>query len=152
MIDVAYRMPDVPFTLVMPTDVYNKIKDSLPQNVTALHNIPISEFVSEMCKASLVALPLNTDAPAGLIVLFQAAANEKYILTTDTMTTREYLAESRGCLLPNEVAAWQEAINHHLCTEEEKKKATAKMLAFLETQCSEEEFVRGVEEMIKQVK
>lgn len=150
-ISVASRMPDVPFTLVMPTDVYMTVKDTLPKNVTALHNVPMQEFIDEMCKASLVALPLDTEAPAGLIVLFQAAANGMYILTTNTMTTREYLADGRGCLLQNDADVWAKAIRHHLCSEQENDTVVAKMQASLETQCSETRFVGGVEEMIKKV-
>lgn len=151
MIDVAKALPSIPFTLVMPSDIYEGVKVSLPQNVNALHNVPLKVFMTEMCSASLVALPLDTEAPAGLIVLFQAAANGKYILTTDTMTTREYLANGRGSLLPNDVSVWKEEIQRRIQSEKENELAIAKMREFLETQCSEEMFVKGVEEMIKRV-
>ena len=41
--------------------------------------------------ASAVFMPLDTEAPAGLTVYFQAAANNKMIITSDTVTTEGYL-------------------------------------------------------------
>ena len=43
-----------------------------------------------MCQSSLVVMPLDTEAPAGLIAFFQAAANGRMSITSDTVTTREY--------------------------------------------------------------
>ena len=105
ILDVAKRMPDVLFNFVMPSNYSNMIK-SCPNNINVLFDIPQSEFLEMLCSAEIVALPLDTEAPAGLIVMFQAAANMKYIITTDTMTTRECVNESRGCLLPNDTDKW----------------------------------------------
>ena len=41
-------------------------------------------------------MPLDTEAPAGLIALFQAATYGKMVITTDTVTTREYFSGDRG--------------------------------------------------------
>lgn len=149
MVEVAKSMPDVEFHLVMPDAVYQEIRDRLPPNVVAKHNISKDDFMREMCSCELVALPLDTEAPAGLIVLFQAAANEKYIITTDTKTTREYLSNSRGSLVSNSVELWKQDIADRLLSKHENEIASHKLLEFLQRECSEEKFVEGVEKMIK---
>ncbi len=149
MIEVARATPNVKFHLVMPDGVYHEVVDNLPSNVVAKHNIPREDFMREMCSCELVALPLDTEAPAGLIVLFQAAANSKYILTTDTMTTREYLSDGRGSLVAKSVDSWVKEIAARLSSKEENEVSSRKLLQFLQEECSEEKFVEGVEKMIK---
>ena len=149
MIEVAKAMPHVQFHLVMPKVPYDAYQHELPSNVVAKYNLSMDDFMKEMCSCEIVALPLDTEAPAGLIVLFQAAANMKYIITTNTMTTREYLSDGRGCLLPNDVDVWKKVITERIGNEKGNKEASAKLLNFLQTECSEEKFVDGVEFMIK---
>lgn len=149
MIEVAKNMPKVEFHLVMPELTYKEFAHVLPSNVKAKYNLSIDGFMNEMCSCEIVALPLNTEAPAGLIVLFQAAANMKYIITTDTMTTREYLNNGRGCLIENNIETWVNTINRTLG--KDNVEASNKLLNFLKTECSERKFVEGIELMIKEV-
>ena len=151
MIEVAKVMPYVQFHLVMPKVTYDEYQHELSSNVVAKYNLSMEDFMKEMCTCEIVALPLDTEAPAGLIVLFQAAANMKYIITTDTMTTREYLSDGRGCLLTNVVDVWSKAIDEKLGKVKPNAMASEKLLNFLETECSEEKFVEGIETMIKKV-
>lgn len=151
MLEVAKVMPDIQFHLVMSKVTYDEYHDELPSNVVARYNISMEDFMKEMCSCEIVALPLDTEAPAGLIVLFQAAANMKYIITTDTMTTREYLSDGRGCLLPNDVDVWKKAINEKLGNVKSNIIASEKLLNFLESECSERKFVEGVETMINKL-
>ena len=151
MIEVAKAMPHVQFHLVMPKVTYDEYQHELPSNVVAKYNLSMDDFLKEMCSCELVALPLDTEAPAGLIVLFQAAANMKYIITTDTMTTREYLSDGRGCLLANVIDIWSKAIDEKLGKVKPNAMASEKLLNFLETECSEEKFVEGIELMINKI-
>ena len=151
VIDVAKASPDVEFHVVMPWAVYQVYQQAFPTNVVAKHDIPMEEFMQEMQLCELVALPLNTQAPAGLIVMFQAAANGKYVITTDTLVTREYLSERRGSLLPKDVNLWVKTIQERLQDPEGNHEATAKLQAFLRTKCSERTFVDGVERMIEKL-
>lgn len=152
MIEVAKVMPHVLFHLVMPKETYDEYQHELPSNVVAKYNLSMNDFMKEMCSSEIVALPLDTEAPAGLIVLFQSAANMKYIITTDTMTTREYLSDGRGCLLPNDAEVWKKAINEKLGNVKSNIIASEKLLNFLESECSERKFVEGVETMINKLK
>ena len=148
MLEVAKAMPNVKFHLVMPKTTYEEFQNELPSNIVAKYNLSMEDFMKEMCSCEIVALPLDTEAPAGLIVLFQAAANMKYIITTDTMTAREYLKDGRDSLLPNDVPVWMKAISERLGNDESNTEATEKLLNFLEMECSEDKFVEGVERMI----
>lgn len=151
MIEVAKVMPHVQFHLVMPKIIYEEFQNELPDNVIAKYNLSMEDFMKEMCSCEIVALPLDTEAPAGLIVLFQAAANMKYIITTDTMTTREYLSDGKGCLLLNDVDVWKKAINEKLGNVKSNFIASEKLLIFLESECSERKFVESVESMINKL-
>lgn len=151
MVEVAKAMPNVKFHLVMPESAYQELKGGLPANVIAKYNLSMDEFMKEMCASEIVALPLDTEAPAGLIVLFQAAANQKYVITTETMTTREYLSEGRGSLIANDVGAWVAELNKKL-SNNENRISSLRMLEFLQTECSEECFVDGIERMINDLK
>lgn len=135
--EVARAMPGVEFHLVMPESTYRKLIGDLPRNVIAKYNLSPDDFMREMCASEIVALPLDTEAPAGLIVLFQAAANGKLVLTTDTMTTREYLSGDRGLLLPNDVKTWVENIRKALEDSEIRTMKAEKLARFLREECSE---------------
>lgn len=151
MVEVAKAMPGVEFHLVMPEATYQELSKELPTNVVTKYNLSYNDFMMELCASEIVALPLDTEAPAGLIVLFQAAANMKPIITTDTMTTREYLSDGRGCLLSNIVDDWVAELNHELKHEDVRRTSVSKMLTFLQTECSEEIFVEGIEHMINKL-
>lgn len=151
IIEVAKSLPTVEFHLVMSEVIYANLKTSLPKNVIVKRNIPIDEFMKELCSAELITLPLNTNAPAGLIVFFRAAANMKYIITTDTLTSKEYFSDERGCLLPNDPFVWQKVIREKMVSKNENMKASMNLLSFLQNECSEKKFVEGIEAMLKEV-
>ena len=79
MLEVAKVMPDIQFHLVMPKVTYDEYHDELPGNVVARYNISMEDFMKEMCSCEIVALPLDTEAPAGLIVLFQAEIGRAHV-------------------------------------------------------------------------
>lgn len=110
MLKLAKLMPNIKFNLVMPGNVFQKHQFDFSSNIVARHDLNTDDFYQVLCKSEIVCLPLNTEAPAGLIVMFQAAANDKIIISTDTVTTREYLSEGRGILCDNDFPAWKNAI------------------------------------------
>lgn len=146
---IARKLPDVNFNFVMPYNVYQKFESSIPRNVNVKYNIPYNQFMEELCRSSIVCLPLDTEAPAGLIVIFQAAANMKYIITTDTCTTREYLSDGKGCLLPNTIDIWVSTIKEKLQMKQENEVASNELLKFLRSKCNEKNFVNGIKKMIE---
>ena len=148
MIEVAKLLPDVTFRFVMPMSIYYNLKKSIPQNVIVHCHIPLDDFMEEMCKSSLVCLPLDTIAPAGLIVMFEAAANNKLVMMTDTETTREYIKKENGVLLPRNARAWAESIFWHLSHKEVAKNKAINLRTFLRKECTEEKFVEGIRDLL----
>ena len=86
--------------------------------------------------------PLDTEAPAGLTVYFQAAANNKMIITSDTVTTEGYLSDGCGALCKNTVEDWVDKIQYYLLHTNDADVCAAKFKKFLESECSEEKYAK----------
>lgn len=149
IIDVAHAMPDVKFNIVMPYGIYLKHCSRFSANMNVRYDISYDEFMKELCSSSIVCLPLDTEAPAGLIVMFQAAANLKPIITTKTVTTTEYITPERGTAIENDVKSWSDAISCCFgCMDEFLQKAVA-FKEYLSSCCSEDEYVQKLKNMLK---
>lgn len=148
MLKIAQALPDITFNIVMPFTIYSKLKSEVRDNMNIKCNISYDNFMKELCHSSLVCLPLDTQAPAGLIVMFQAAANLKPIITTRTATTLEYITPQRGITLPNEISAWCNTIKSCLENIEESKNRAAKLKNYLIENCSEEIFISKIKKML----
>ena len=85
---LAEKMPDIHFNCVLSKEEYEIHKMSFRNNVNAKYEVPEEEFMRFMCQSDMVVMPLDTEAPAGLTVLLQAAANNILNITSDTVTTR----------------------------------------------------------------
>ena len=109
-------------------------------NVCVKTDIPESEFMEFLCESQLIAMPLDTEAPAGLTVYFQAAANNKMIITSDTVTTEGYLSDGCGALCKNTVEDWVDKIQYYLLHTNDADICAAKFKDFLENECSEEKY------------
>ena len=148
MLEVARAMPDVPFNLVMHNSVRKKLNESIPDNVDLYTSISSDQFYHLLCESSLVCLPLNTEAPAGLLVMFHAAANEVRTITTDTVVTREYIGKDRGVVLKNDLLQWKACINHYLGDTYYRRKFAKNLHQFLRDECSEKNYVKVIRSLI----
>ena len=102
-----------------------------------------------MNESSIVCLPVTTDAPTGLITMFQAAGYEKPIVTTDTIVTREYLNPERGYLLRgNDIEKWANIIREILSDYNTAKIKASEFHRFVKEECNEEVYVKRIEEII----
>jgi len=98
LVKVASLLPDIPFVIVGPNK--NVLGDGYPANIDFRYDIPYDKFKQLMANCSLLALPLNTEAPAGLIVMFSAGLLSKAVITTDNVTMKEYIeSEINGVLV-----------------------------------------------------
>lgn len=95
---VAAAMPDVNFYFIMPNIEKNKNYPHL-QNVEEHYSIPYNEYLKYVSSCSVVFLPLKTEAPAGLIVLYEAAMKCKALIMTDTQVSRDYLSNTETGIL-----------------------------------------------------
>lgn len=152
MIEVAKSMPNVEFHLVMPEGCFHELKGKFPINVIAKYNLSYNDFMKEMCASEIVALPLDTESPAGLIVLFQAIANMKYVITTDTMTTREYFPKDIGNLQLKIVDDWVRQIRYSLGNVVLQEMSSKYEYDYISQKCTQEEFVKGVFNMVIKLK
>ena len=148
LINIANEMPKVIFNCVMPKDTYEQYKDNFRKNMNVKIDIPEQEFLEFMCQSQLVVTPLDTEAPAGLIAFYQAAANGKMVITSDTVTTQEYFADGRGALCGKDIKDWKNKIQYYLQHREEADLSAAKFKNFLESECSEEKYSNTLLEVL----
>ena len=148
MLELTSALPDVSFTLVIPDALAGTYRKRKAENVRILGNLSETDFEANLAAASVVCLPVTKQAPCGLLVLFQAAARLKPVLTTDTVTTRAYCAEGRGILLPRDPDLWKSAIVS--CLEHPGQSATMarNMLAFCKEACSPEKYVQTIDSLL----
>ena len=149
LIRIAQASPAVTFNCVMPMDKYEQYKDKFCKNMMIKTDISEKEFLTFMCQSELVVMPLDTEAPAGLIAFYQATANGKMVITTDTVTTQEYFTAGRGALCGDMVQEWKKKIDYYLKHNEEAQMCAERFADFLETECSEQEYARVLNCVIK---
>ena len=149
MMKLAASLPDLSFTLVIPESLSERYQKTARGNVRIYSYVPEEEFLSLMAGASVVCLPLTKQAPAGLIVLFQAAANGKTVLISDTVTSRAYCSGGRGVLLPGDLSAWHDAILRVLSQSDVSQSMASSLYDFCRTECSEENYVRTFDSILK---
>lgn len=73
-------------------------------------DIPEIDFFKLICSSQLVVSPLDTEAPSGLIVFCQAAANSKMDISSDTRTTHGYFSDDNGVLCCKNIDDWKNKI------------------------------------------
>ena len=146
MAQIARTMPHRRFRLVLSGAAYQRYAAALSApNIEVLCDISAREFADVMGRASLVCLPLDTEAPAGLVVLFHAVALRRPVLVSSTMTTREYLERYPAFLCADQDAAvWGERAEYLLTHPAEASEAVEALNAELGRTCSEALFTDQV--------
>ncbi len=148
MYQIAKRMPNVAFRFVLsPNDIVRHRFHEL-HNVTVMSDLPPQEFLHELSCSRAVCLPLDTIAPAGLIVMFQAAANLRPVLMTETITTSEYITPDRGYPLGADPEQWCSSIQYVLSDADKARQKAIALRTFLQEQCSEQVFCRILANLI----
>jgi len=94
----AKLLPSVKFVGVARRKLFDT-KLEIPANVEMYYDTEPDFFYEQLKKSSLVALPLSTKAPAGLIVMIQAALLSKPIIITKTSSTLNYIENMRNGIL-----------------------------------------------------
>lgn len=146
--ELSNRMPDFKFNLIMTTEEYESYKNRMGNNIFVQTNTSQEDFLKELCKSTLVILPLNTQAPAGLIVLFQAGANHKAVITTRTVTTEEYVGNARGILCENNLEEWEKKIRLCMESEKQRKEISQNLYNFLTSECNEKNFITEIDKLV----
>ena len=94
LVKAASLLPDIHFVVVGPKK--DTLGDHIPANIEYLFNVQPHEFQLKMMNCSILALPLDTEAPAGLIVLFSAGLMHKPVISTNSYTMREYITSGEN--------------------------------------------------------
>src|SRR5574344_2132192 len=148
-VKVAALLPDFKFLLVMPSQkLAMKYKSEVSHNVKVLHNIPYQQFMGAIGGATFSLLPLDTDAPAGLIVMFQSAWEGKLVFTNSTQTTREYIGKDKGVMIEGDASAYADAIHYYYEHQDEAAIKIRNFQKFLHEECSDEIMVEKLADVI----
>jgi glycosyltransferase involved in cell wall biosynthesis len=151
---IAERIPNVHFICAMTKKSILQIKEVQSSNIELKIDIQEKEFDELLCKSEIVIMPLKTEAPAGLIVLFKAAANDKPIIASSTVTTREYLTNDRGYLCESSVDEWIKKIL--FCLDNRNRKevnfVSSQFKKFLTQFCTEKVYTEELLNIINSVK
>ncbi len=148
MAEIARNMPDIKFIFALPLSEKQRLYPT-SDNVEYLFDISIEKFNNLMVNASIVALPLDTEAPAGLIVLFQSAACNKPVVISSTISTREYIDSQRGVAVENDVSSWIQELRELLSDPDRCKLLGVNLNTFLHAECSEDKYVGRISQLLK---
>lgn len=151
LFEIAKKMPDVIFDCVMPREYSEIYADEISENVNVYCDVSLDKFNDILYKSQIIVMPLDTQAPAGLTVLFEAAAYSKPVITSDTITTREYFSDKRGILCGDDVKDWIEAIRICLQNSDEVRRYTSNLKRYLETECSEYKYAATIKNIVNNI-
>ena len=136
--ELARKLKDNSFCFVLGEKEYDHFMENQSEypNVTMKQGISYDEFNSDLKSSKIVICPVTTEAPAGLIVMYTAAANDIMFVTNKTATTSGYINEDRGGIMDKNVKAWAEHIAYYLDHDDERVAKAKKLHEWLETACS----------------
>lgn len=122
-------------------------------NASVRFHIPHDEYLSLLCRSRVVALPLNSDATAGLLVMFDAFANDKCVVITRTKTTEQFIPEWAEELLlvdMGDAEQMKDKISTLLNMGEWERTAIAREVAgYIESHFSELERCKAIERIVE---
>lgn len=124
----ANSLPDVKFTAIARKINFDN-NLVVPKNVDLHFDTDFDFFYNQLKQSSIVAVPLSTTAPAGLIVIIRAAMLSKPIIVTSTSSTRNYVENKHNGLLieKGDAVALAAGISTLLADNELRKQLTATM-------------------------
>lgn len=151
LVEIARQLPETAFHIALPTACRDRLESStatIPPNITFHCDISTDEFDSLIAGSSIVALPLDTKAPAGLIVVFQAGACRKPVIISDTPSTHTYIKDDRGIGLSEKTEDWCEAIRLLKSNPDKAQRIADNLHTYLTDECNEAKYVDRIERLI----
>lgn len=98
LFNAANILPEISFIAIARKINFNH-NLIIPKNVKLLFDTDIDYFYKCLKESSIIALPLSTNAPAGLIVMIKAALLSKPIIITSTPSTQGYIENNINGIL-----------------------------------------------------
>jgi glycosyltransferase involved in cell wall biosynthesis len=152
LIKIADELPNLKFVIVGPHK--DTLGENYPSNIDYYYNIPYDKFMELFANATVLALPLNTEAPAGLIVLLEGALLSKAIVTTDNITMREYIhSDENGYLIKKgDYKVFADKVNAVFPDTQMQKEFGEKLNETIIDKCSPEVYVATIIKIINRIK
>jgi glycosyltransferase involved in cell wall biosynthesis len=94
----AELLPDTKFIAIARKKNFDTALE-IPKNVSMYFDTDYDFFYNQLKESSVVAIPLSTTAPAGLIVMIRAALLSKPIIITSTSSARNYIENNVNGIL-----------------------------------------------------
>jgi len=151
VLNVAQQMENVEFHLVGEIPHKLKIQALKIKNVNIYSFLPYEKFLEQQASCLITFLPLTTESPAGLIVLFQAAVMHRMVVMTESLASREYIIDGeRGAfVLKNDVDNAVNVLSYYLSHTQEREKNIENMNKYVETECSSVVYVDNFFNILK---
>lgn len=150
--NVAKILSDVEFCFVMPKCEKERNHPNLA-NVEEYYGITYTEYLNCVKKCSVVFLPLKTEAPAGLIVLYESAMKCKALIMTDTPVSRDYITNDvTGILVEaGNISICVENLNKVLNDKTIQKKLSLNLQQKVMDMGSFENYCKNLDDIIKDI-
>ncbi|SEA01057.1 hypothetical protein SAMN02910384_00613 [Pseudobutyrivibrio sp. ACV-2] len=144
--EIAKMMPDVTFCFILKKEKLANLgisADDYP-NVEIKCNVKLDEFNSDLYSSRIVMCPVTTECPAGLIIMYTAAAAEILFMSLDTATYKEYVTNDRGEILPHDATVWKQRIECMLDDDFERNRKGKNLHKWLLENCDIETCAKGL--------
>ena len=98
LFNAAQLLPNVKFVAIA-RKIYFDTTLIVPSNVTLYFDKDYDFFYDRLKESSVVAMPLSSTAPAGLIVMIRSAMLSIPVIVTSTSSTRNYIENEHNGIL-----------------------------------------------------
>jgi glycosyltransferase involved in cell wall biosynthesis len=151
LLKIAGLLPHIRFVIVGPKK--NTLGEEYPSNIEYHYNIEFHLFQDLIHNCSILALPLKTQAPAGLIVLFTAGLMSKPVITSDTPTMREYIIQGEHGILveTGDTINFASEIGLLLDDTKKQRRMGENLFKKIDTSCSPDAFIEKMLEIINHI-
>ena len=149
--EIARLNPAYNFIYVVPDK--SVVPKHVSKNVTVHENISKSKFNSLIANSALVILPLTTDAPAGLIVLYLSGLLKKALIISDSLSVRNYITHGKNGIIvkDTQIRNFSEAIRNIMEDDIYRNKLANSLNRSVMDVGSPESFYRELTSIIKSI-
>lgn len=151
IIKIAILLPHRKFIIVGPSK--DILGTNYPANIEYHFNIKFEEFQFLLEKCSVVALPLITEAPAGLIVLCSAGLMSKPVVTTENISMKEYITSRENGILvkKGDYKNFADEVDNLVSDIQKQKEYGERLFIQIEDLCSPKAFANSIIAIINQI-
>lgn len=152
MIEVARRLSNIPFVFVVKKQ-YFPVVNELPKNISIYFDISIEEFNVRLSNCSLLALPIKVDTPAGILVIITAGLKAKLVISSNTISIREYINNNKNGILldTSSIEEWCKCIDENFKNEIMKEKLGRTLQKDIQSIISHDAYLKNLLSIINSI-